>query len=42
MLLLVSQLCVTLCDLMDCSLPGSSIHVILQASILERLAIILL
>ena len=25
------QLCPTLCDLMDCSLPGSSVHEILQA-----------
>ena len=23
---LVSQLCPTLCNLMDCSLPGSSVH----------------
>ena len=29
----------TLCDLMGCSLPGSSIHGILQARILERAAI---
>ena len=27
------QLCLTLCDPMDCSLPGSSIHRILQARI---------
>ena len=26
MLCLVAQLCLTLCDLMDCSLPGSSVH----------------
>ena len=32
---LVTQLCPTLCDLMDCSLPGSSVHGILQARILE-------
>ena len=32
---LVSQLCPTLCDPMDCSLPGSSVHWILQARILE-------
>ena len=32
---LVMQLCPTLCDLMDCSLPGSSVHGILQARILE-------
>ena len=29
------QLCPTLCDPMDCKLPGSSVHVILQARILE-------
>ena len=27
---LAVQLCLTLCDLMDCSLPGSSLHGILQ------------
>ena len=27
---LVSQLCPTLCNPMDCSLPGSSVHGILQ------------
>ena len=27
---LVAQLCLTLCDPMDCSLPGSSLHGILQ------------
>ena len=32
---LVDQLCSTLCDPMDCSLPSSSAHGILQASILE-------
>ena len=31
----VAQLCPTLCDPMDCSLPGSSLHGILQARILE-------
>ena len=31
-------LCVTLCDLMDCSLPDSSVHRILQARILEWVA----
>ena len=36
---LVSQLCPTLCDPMDCSLPGSSVHGILQARILEWVAI---
>ena len=29
------QLCPTLCDPMDCSLPGSSVHDIFQARILE-------
>ena len=29
------QLCPTLCDPMDCSLPGFSVRGILQASILE-------
>ena len=29
------QLCLTLCNPMDCNLPGSSIHAILQARILE-------
>ena len=32
---LVAQWCPTLCDLMDCSLPGSSVHGISPASILE-------
>ena len=31
----VTQLCPTLCDPMDCSLPGSSIYGIFQASVLE-------
>ena len=31
------QLCPTLCDPMDYSLPGSSVHKILQARILEGL-----
>ena len=35
----VAQSCPTLCDPMDCSLPGSSVHRILQARILERVAI---
>ena len=30
--------CVQLCDPMDCSLPGSSVHGFLQASILGRVA----
>ena len=33
------SLCLTLCDPMDCSLPGSSVHGILQARILEWVAI---
>ena len=33
------QLCPTLCDPMDCSLPGCSVHRILQARILEWIAI---
>ena len=32
------QSCQTLCDAMDCSLPGSSVHGILQARILEWVA----
>ena len=35
----VAQLCPTLCNPMDCSLPGSSVHGILQARILEWVAI---
>ena len=31
----VSQLCLTLSDPMDCSLPGSSVHGLLQARVLE-------
>ena len=36
---LVAQLCPTLCDPMDCSPPGSSVHGILQARVLEWVAI---
>ena len=36
---LVAQSCPTLCDPMDCSLPGSSVYWILQARILELVAI---
>ena len=36
---LVAQLCPTLCDPVDCSLPGSSVHRILQARILDWVAI---
>ena len=38
----VAQSCPTLCDLMDCSLPSSSVHGILQARILEWVAISLI
>ena len=31
----VAQSCPTLCDPMDCSLPGSSVHGIFQARVLE-------
>ena len=31
----VAQSCPTLCDPMDCSLPGSSVHGIFQAGVLE-------
>ena len=32
------QSCLTLCDPMDCSLPGSSVHGVLQAGILKWVA----
>ena len=35
----VAQSCLTLCDLMDCNIPGSSVHRIFQARILEYVAI---
>ena len=35
----VAQLCLTLRNPMDCSLPGSSIHGIFQARVLEWVAI---
>ena len=35
---LVSQSCPTVCDPKDCSPPGSSVHGILQARILEWVA----
>ena len=35
----VAQSCPTLCDPMDCNLPGSSVHGIFQARILEWVAI---
>ena len=34
----ITQLCTTLCDTMDCSLPGSHVPGILQARILEWVA----
>ena len=37
--MLDAQLCQTLCDSMDHSLPGSSVHGILQARFLEWVAI---
>ena len=36
---LVTQLCPALCSPMDCNSPGSSVHGILQARILEWVAI---
>ena len=38
----VAQSCPTLSDLMDCSLPGSSVHGIFQVRVLEWGAICLL
>ena len=38
-MVLVAQSCQTLCDPTDCSLPGSSVHGISWARILERVAI---
>ena len=35
---LVTQSCLTLCNSLDCSLPGSSVHGIFQARILEWVA----
>ena len=40
--MLVAQLCLTLWDPVDWSLPGSSVHGILQARILKRVAVPLL
>ena len=37
--LLVAQSCLTLCNPMDCGPPGSSVHGILQATILEWVVI---
>ena len=39
MCVIVAQLCLTLCDPMDCCQPGSSVHEILQAKSLEWVAI---
>ena len=39
MCVLAAQSCPTLCDPVDCSPPGSSVHGILQARILEWVAI---
>ena len=38
--MLVTQLCPALGDPMNCSLPGSSVHGILQAGVLKRIAIL--
>ena len=35
----VAQWCLIICDLMDCSLPGSSVHGIFQGKLLEGIAI---
>ena len=35
----LTQSCLTLCNPMDCNLPGSSVHGIFQAGILEWVAI---
>ena len=35
----IAQSCLTLCNLVDCSLPGSSVYRIFQASVLERVTI---
>ena len=37
--MLITQLCLILCDPMDCSLPGSSVHGILQVRIMGCIAI---
>ena len=38
MKVLVAQLCLALCDPMDCSPPGSSVHGLLQARVPEWIA----
>ena len=35
----VAQSCLTVCNAMDCNPPGSSVHEIFQARILEWIAI---
>ena len=35
----LTRSCLTLCDSMNCSIPGSSLHAIFQARILEQVAI---
>ena len=35
-----AQLCLTLCDPIDCNLPGSSVHGILQTRVLDWVAIL--
>ena len=40
LIVLVTQSCLTLCNPKDCSLPGSSVQVILQARILEWVAML--
>ena len=37
---LVTESCTTLCNPMDCSLPGSSVHGILQSRILKWVAML--
>ena len=37
--MLVAQSCLTLCNPMDCSLPGASVHEIFQARVLKWVAI---
>ena len=36
---LVTQSCLTICDPTDCNMPGSSVHRLLQARILEWIAV---
>ena len=40
MKVLATQLCLTLCNIMDCSPPGSSVHKILQARTQKWIAIL--